>query len=167
MKKSFVLLSVALLLGYTAPAQTMSAAPKQLALARQLNQLMRDPAKPKQDVLIALNSCHVQQIIRDRDADVNLDNPLAMSFASGKSGWAVSSSNGFFELKMDFEWSDVTAVSYARSDDKDSKALYEIQIKRQKKNSTTNSELQLYTTDEAVVKNLVAQLNKLRQGCNQ
>jgi PBP1b-binding outer membrane lipoprotein LpoB len=67
---------------------------------------------------------------------------------------------------MDFEWSDVTAVSYAHSDDEDSKALYEIQIKRQKKNSTTSSELQLYTTDEAVVKNLVAQLNKLRQGCS-
>jgi hypothetical protein len=68
---------------------------------------------------------------------------------------------------MDFEWSDVRAVSYARSDDPDSKALYEIQIKRQKKNSTTSSDLQLYTTDEAVVKNLVAQLNKLRQNCSQ
>jgi hypothetical protein len=67
---------------------------------------------------------------------------------------------------MNFEWSDVTAVRYARSDDEDSKALYEIQIKRQKKNSTNSSELQLYTNDEAVVKNLVARLNKLRQGCS-
>ena len=164
MKKSFLLLSAALLLNYTAPAQTKSA-PDQLALARQLNQLMRDPAKPKQDVLITLTGCHVQQVIRDRDADVNMTNPLAMNFASGKSGWAVSTSNGFFELKMDFEWSDVTAVSYARSDDDDSEGFYEIQIKRQKKNSNTSSELLLHTTNEAVVKNLVARLEKVRLSC--
>lgn len=164
MTRSFVLLSTALLLAYSAPAQTKSATDQQ-ALARQLNQLMRDPAKPKQDVLITLGGCHVQQIIRDRDADVNMTNPLAMSFASGKSGWAVSTSNGFFELKMDFEWADVTAVSYARSDDDDSKNFYEIQIKRQKKNSNTSSELLLHTTDETVVKSLVARLEKVRQSC--
>lgn len=165
MKTSLILLSAALLLGYAAPAQTKPATADQQTLARQLNQLLRDPAKPKQDVLIALNGCHVQQIIRDRDADVNLSNPLAVSFASGKSGWAVSTDKGFFELKMDFEWADVTAVSYARSDDDDAKGFYEIQIRRQKKNSNTTSELLLRTTDEAVVKNLVARLEKVRQGC--
>lgn len=167
MKTSFLLLSVALLLGHSAPAQTKSAPPEQLALARQLNQLMRDPAKPKQDVLIAFTGCHVQQIIRDQDANVNLTTPLAVSYSSGKSGWAVSTSNGFFELKMDFEWSDVTAVRYARSAENDPQAFYEIQIRRQKKNSTTSSDLLLYTTDEAVVKNLVARLDKLRQSCSQ
>jgi hypothetical protein len=60
----------------------------------------------------------------------------------------------------------VTAVSYARSDEDDSKAFYEIQIKRQKKNSTISSDLLLYTTDEALVKNLVGRLDKLRQSCS-
>jgi hypothetical protein len=103
MKRSFILLSAALLLGYMASAQTKPGTSSQVGLARQLNQLMRNPAKPKQDVLIALNGCHVQQTIRDQDAGLNIDNPLAVSYSSGKSGWAVNTSNGFFELKMDFE----------------------------------------------------------------
>jgi hypothetical protein len=157
------LLLLALLLGGTARAQT-SAADKQ-ALAKELNQLLRDPGKPQQEVELKLSGCHAEQIIRDRKADVKTKEPINVSYNKGNSGWAVNLANGLFELKMDFEWSEVTAISYAHSDDKEDAKFYDLSIKRQRKGSTTTFDLTLYTTDEAVVKSLVRRLELVRKSC--
>ena len=152
-----------LLLGSTATAQTASATEKQ-ALAKQLNQLLRDPAKPKQEVKLEFNGCHVQQIIRDNDADVQMSQPVNVSVNKGNSDWAVNVGNGRFEMKMGFDWSEVTGLSYAPQTE-DGQRTYELRVKRQSKNSNVTTEMTLYTADEAVVKDLVRRLEKVRLGC--
>ena len=165
----FVLLS-ALVLSAPARAQAQTTAPAAQALAKEINQLMRNAQKPRQEVRLTLSGCHAQQLIRDQDADVHLSQALAMSYSSDKSGWAVKMDNGLFELKMDFEWADVTALRYARAEaDDDEPAHYQITITKHKKGSSGNTtfSLPLYTTNEAVVKDLTRRLEKLRLSCGE
>ncbi|MBD2714144.1 hypothetical protein KBK19_03745 [Microvirga sp. STR05] len=163
MKQHVLLLGILLLLGSAATAQTVAAAEKQ-ALAKQLNQLLRDPAKPKQEVKLELDGCHVQQIIRDNDADVQMSQPVNVSVSKGSSDWAVNVGSGRFEMKMGFEWSEVTGLSYAPQTE-DGRHTYELRVKRQSKNSNVTTEMTLYTADEAVVKDVVRRLEKVRLSC--
>jgi opacity protein-like surface antigen len=164
MKTSLLLLASLLILVSNTSAQTSPATEKQ-ALARQLNQLLRDPRKPSQDVKLELSGCHVQQTIRDTDADVRMSQPVAVSVSKGSSDWSVNLDNGRFELKMGFDWQDVTALTYAPDTDDDGHRSYELRVKRQAKNSSTTTTMTLYTTDEAAVKELVRRLEQLRQSC--
>lgn len=163
MKRPLLLFGVLLMLGSAATAQTVTAPEKQ-ALARQLNQLMRDPAKPKQEVKLELNDCHVQQIIRDNDADVQMSQPVNVSVSKGSSDWAVNVGSGRFEMKMGFDWSEVTELSYEPQTE-DGQRTYELKVKRRNKTSTVSTEMTLFTTDEAVVKDLVGRLERVRQSC--
>ncbi|GAA3997909.1 hypothetical protein GCM10022408_05770 [Hymenobacter fastidiosus] len=163
--KTLLLCAVALGLAGKAHAQVTPA--ESQALAKQINQLMRNPQKPKQEVRLTLRGCHAEQLIRDRDADVETTRPLAVSFGSGNSGWAMKMDNGVFELKMDFEWADVTALTYQLSTDDDEPRHYEIKIAKRRKSSTTSFELPLYTTSEATVKDVVRRLEKVRQSCRE
>src|SRR4051794_9249230 len=102
MKTSFLLILALFALHLPGRAQATSAETQ--AVVRQLNQLMRNPKKPKQDVTLTFKGCHAEQLIRDRDADVHTASPLAMSFNNGDSGWAVKMDDGVFEMKMSFDW---------------------------------------------------------------
>ncbi|HEX8426242.1 hypothetical protein [Hymenobacter sp.] len=135
------------------------------ALTKQLAQLMRNPQKPKQDVVLTLSGCHAEQVIRDRDADVQMPKPLAVSYGSGNSGWAVKMDNGIFEMKMGFEWVDVSPLTYESTTDDDGQKHFQINIKKQKKGSSTSFDLPLYTTNEATVKDVVRRLEKVRRSC--
>lgn len=163
MKRHVLLCGLLLGLGGTATAQAVSATEKQ-ALAKQLNQLMRDPAKPKQEVKLELNGCHVQQIIRDNDADVQMSQPVNVSVNKGNSDWAVNVGTGRFEMKMGFDWSEVTDLSYAPQTE-DGQRTYELKMKRRNKTSTVSTDMTLFTTDEAVVKDLVRRLDAVRLSC--
>ncbi|SHL61345.1 hypothetical protein [Hymenobacter psychrotolerans] len=163
MKRHVPLLGILLLSGSAATAQTVAAAEKQ-ALAKQLNQLLHDPAKPKQEVKLALDGCHVQQIIRDNDADVQMSQPVNVSVSKGSSDWAVNVGTGRFEMKMGFDWSEVTELSYEPQTE-DGQHTYELKVKRRNKTSTVSTEMTLFTTDEAVVKDLVRRLERVRQSC--
>ncbi|HEX8329638.1 MAG TPA: hypothetical protein VF629_19025 [Hymenobacter sp.] len=163
MKTSFLLLLATFACSFQGQAQ--SSPTETQAVVRQLNQLMRDPKKPKQDVTLTIKGCHAEQLIRDRDADVNTSSPLAMSFNNGDSGWAVKMDNGVFEMKMSFDWADVTALTYEPETDKDGTKHYQIKIKKSKKGSNISFDLPLYTTDLAVVKDITARLDKVRRGC--
>ena len=110
-----ILLLLALLLAGAAQAQT-SAADKQ-ALTKQLNELMRDPKKSEQTARITLSGCHVQQVIRDEKADVHPEEPINVSYSKGGSGAGFSLSEGVFEMKFDFDWADVAAVTYEKESD--------------------------------------------------
>lgn len=158
-----------LMLGVAAaarPAQAQTSAAEQQALMKQLDQLMQNPDKPRQDVHLALKGCHAEQIIRDRDADVQMTKALAVSYGGSNSGWAVRMDDGFFELKMSFDWADVTALTYAlEKGDDDEPRHYEIKIAKRKKGSSSSFELPLYTSNEATVKDVVRRLEKLRQSC--
>jgi hypothetical protein len=148
----------------TISAQAVSIAERQ-ALVRQLNQLLRDPRQPSQEVKLELSGCHVQHTIRDTDADVHMSQPVAVSVSKGKSDLSVNLADGRFELKMGFDWQDVTALSYAPDTDEAGRHTYELRVQRQAKNSNTTTTMTLYTTDEAVVKDVVRRLDKVRQGC--
>jgi hypothetical protein len=162
--KAFFLLTLALS-AFSLPSQAQSSPDETQAVVRQLNQLMRNPKKPKQDVTLTLKGCHAEQLIRDRDADVHTASPLAMSFNSGDSGWAVKMDNGVFEMKMSFDWADVTSLTYEPDTDDDGTKHYQITVKKSKKGNNTNFDLPLYTSDLAVVKDLTARLDKVRQRC--
>lgn len=162
--KTSVLVAAGLLWAGAASAQTVPAAERQ-ALATQLNQLLRDPKKPQQEVTVALAGCRFQQTIRDRQADVETSQPIAVSVSKGNSDWSVNVDNGFFEMKMGFEWSQVTELGYRRADD--GPRYFELRVKRRTKNSSLTNEMTLHTTDEAVVKSLVARLERLRRGCGE
>ena len=155
------------IVGAASPVSAQASATEQQALMKQLDQLMRNPQKPKQELHLALKGCHAEQIIRDRDADVQMPKALAVSYGGSNSGWAMRMDNGFFELKMAFDWADVTTLSYAlaKDDDEDEPRHYEIKITKRKKGSTVNFELPLYTTNEATVKDVVRRLEKIRQSC--
>ena len=118
MKMPFTTLMLLAAIGFGNAAQAQVTAAETQALSKQLDQLMRNPKKPKQDVHLVLNGCQAQQIIRDRDADVQMANPLAVSYG-GNSGWAVKVDNGVFEMKMGLNWADVTALTYAPGSDSD------------------------------------------------
>jgi hypothetical protein len=148
------------------PAWAQGTPAETQAVARELNELMRNPKKPKQDLKLTLNGCHGEQLIRDRDADVQTSKPLAVSFNSGNSGWAMKMDNGVFEMKMSFEWANVTALTYEPATDDDGQKHFQIKLKSSKKGSSTSFELPLYTTDEAVVKAVTARLEKVRQRCS-
>ncbi|WP_156109192.1 hypothetical protein [Hymenobacter sp. APR13] len=164
MKLLFLLLMSLLVPAGTAAAQTMSATDRQ-ALVRQLNHLLHDPRKPSQEVKLELSGCHVQQTIRDTKADVQMNQPVAVSVSKGSSDWAVNLDNGRFELKMGFDWQDVTALSYVPDTDDDGRRSYELRVKRHSKNTDITTTMSLYTTDEAVVKDLVRRLEQLRRSC--
>ena len=106
------------------------------------------------------------QTIRDTDADVRMSQPVAVSVSKGSSDWSVNLDNGRFEMKMGFDWQDVSALTYAPDTDDDGRHFYELRVKRQAKTSTTTTTMSLYTTDEAVVKNVVHRLEQLRLGCH-
>lgn len=144
----------------------VSGAEKQ-ALAKQLNQLMRDPAKPKQEIRLDLSGCHAVQTIRDNDpANVQTSAPISVSYnKGGNAGWSANMANGKFELTLDFEWSEVEPLTYTRTKDKDEDDPFEIKIKRVRKGGSTSFELPLFTTDEKVVRDLVRRLEKVRQSC--
>jgi hypothetical protein len=147
-----------------AQAQTTPATETQ-ALARQINQLMRNPQKPKQDMKLTLDGCHAEQLIRDRGADVQTSQPLAVSFNRGDSGWAMKMDNGVFEMKMSFEWANVTALTYEPVTDDKGQKHFNIKLNNQKKGSSSSFSLPLFTSDEAVVKDVTARLEKLRKRC--
>ena len=134
------------------------------ALSKQLAQLMRNPKKPKQDVQLNLIGCRAEQVIRDRDADVQMTKPLAVSYG-GNSGWAVKVDNGVFEMKMNLQWADVTSLTYEPSSDSDGQKYYEVKITKAKKGDNTSFEFPLYTTNEATVKDVVRRLDKVRHSC--
>ncbi|GAB3309758.1 hypothetical protein [Hymenobacter tenuis] len=164
--KSFFLLTLLLAatgLGHSAQAQATTAEVQ--ALTKQLDQLMRNPKKPKQDVHLTLKGCHAEQLIRDRDADVQMSNPVAVSFGSGNSGWAMKMDNGVFEMKMGFEWADVSPLTYQMTTDDQQQKHFQISINRDRKGTHSNFELPLYTTNEATVKDVVRRLEKIRKSC--
>ncbi|UOG74788.1 hypothetical protein MTX78_22055 [Hymenobacter tibetensis] len=167
MKKHFFFLALlaASCFSYDAHAQ-VSVAEKQ-ALTKQLAQLMRDPEKPKQDVILTMSGCQAEQIIRDRDADVQMPKPLAVSYGSGNSGWAVKMDNGMFEMRMSFEWADVSPLTYEPTTGDDGRKHFQINIKKHKKGSSSNTSfnLPLHTTNEATVKDVVRRLEKVRRSC--
>jgi opacity protein-like surface antigen len=160
--KTLVLLAASLLAG-AASAQTISATEKQ-ALAKQLNELMRDPKKPKQEVKLELSGCHVQQTIRDKGADVRMSEPVAVSVNKGGSDWSVNLDDGKFEMKMGFDWREVTAITYALNTNND-RRTYDLKVKRHSKNSDTTTSMSLYTSNETLVKDLVRRLEAVRQSC--
>jgi len=159
-----ILLLLALLLAGTAQAQT-SATDKQ-ALASQLNKLMRDPEKPTQSVRFVFTGCHVQQIIRDNDADVHPSEAVAVSYSHNGNGAGVNLSEGVFELKFEFNWSDVAAVSCEKEAEG---PYYQLRIKRGKKDgsssTTTTTSTTLYTTNAATAHDLTRRLEAVRQSC--
>ena len=155
-----ILLLLALLLTGAAQAQT-SAADKQ-ALAKQLNELMRDPKKPGQAARITLSGCHIQQTIRDEKADVHPEEPINVSYSKGGSGAGFSLGEGVFELKFDFDWADVAAVTYEKEADG---PYFQLHIKRGRNGSTASLNNTLYTTKEATVRDLVRRLELVRLSC--
>ena len=108
------------------------------ALSKQLAQLMRNPKKPKQDVQLNLNGCSAEQVIRDRDADVQMTKPLAVSYG-GNSGWAVKVDNGIFEMKMGLNWADVTSLTYEPSSDSDGQKYFEVKSRKPKRTTAAAS----------------------------
>ncbi|UYZ57934.1 hypothetical protein [Hymenobacter latericus] len=171
MKKLLIAAAACLLLGATsAQAQnTAAASAESKALQQRINQLMRNPAKPHQELRLELKGCHATQTIRDNQADVQSSvGPISVSFnKGGEAGWAAKVADGKFELALDFEWREVEPITYLRhkpDNDKD-QPPYEIKLRRVRKGNTSNFELPLYTTDEKAVLDVVRRLEKLRQGC--
>lgn len=162
MKKTLLLWALLLVVG---AAQAQVSATEKQALSKQITQLMRNPEKPNQELQFVLNGCHAQQIIRDNKADVQMSQPVSVSYSKGESSWGVKLKDGLFEMKLDFAWADVTNLSYERETDDDGQKYFELKIKSQKKGSGTSFDLPLYTTNETVVKNVMQRLEKVRQSC--
>ncbi|KAA9333290.1 hypothetical protein F0P96_09960 [Hymenobacter busanensis] len=166
--KSLILAAVAAFCVGTASAQTTAKAKpltEAQALEQHINKLMRDPAKPKQEIRLDLQGCHATQTIRDNDSDTQTSAPISVSYnKGGEAGWAAKVANGKFELILDFEWREVESLTYERNKDKDD-APYEVKIKRVRKSGSTSFELPLFTTDERVVRDVVARLERVRQSC--
>ena len=165
MKKLLLSLGLCEVLSHSITALAQAPPAETQTLTRQLNQLMRNPKKPKQDVTLTLSGCHAEQVIRDREADVQTSKPLAMSFNTGNSGWAVKMDNGVFEMKMSFGWADVTALTYEPVKDADGTKHFQIKLTKGRKGSQLSFEMPLYTTSEATVKDVVGRLEKVRQSC--
>ncbi|PJJ53295.1 hypothetical protein [Hymenobacter chitinivorans] len=167
MKTTVIALAFLGALAAATPSLAQTSVADQQALMRDLDRLMRNPQKPKQELHLALKGCHAEQIIRDRDADVEMAKPLAVSYGGSNSGWSMSMDKGFFELKMAFEWADVTSMTYAleKDEDEDEPRHYQIKITKRKKTSNVSFEIPLYTTNEATVKDVMRRLEKVRQSC--
>lgn len=165
MKKLLLVLALGGFFGHSTTALAQAPPTETQALTKQLNQLMRNPKKPKQDVTLTLSGCHAEQLIRDRDADVQASKPLAVSFNTGNSGWAMKMDNGVFEMKMRFEWADVTALTYEPVKDNDGSKHFQIKVAKGRKSNLMSFEMPLYTTSEATVKDVVGRLEKVRQSC--
>ena len=148
---------------HTARAQAPPAETQ--ALVKQLNQLMRNPQKPKQDVTLTLSGCHAEQLIRDRGADVHTSKPLAVSFNTGNSGWAMKMNEGVFEMKMSFEWADITSLTYEPVTNDDGPKHFQIKLAKGSKGNHMNFEMPLYTTSEATVQDVLRRLEKVRHSC--
>ncbi|GAB2772616.1 opacity protein-like surface antigen [Hymenobacter luteus] len=167
-----LLLVAALLATSAASAQTASS---DAALAKRLNQLMRDPAAPETEVRAVLDGCHFTQVIRKYRSAGQQNEAVVFQVSHQKNGadWAVKSDDKVeFELKLGVEWSQVTSLTYAPAlDEKTNRRYFEVKIKRErtaKNGSGTNSttlELPLYTSDEAVARDLVRQLEQVRRRC--
>ena len=158
MKKLLLLVVVLVYSAGTAQAQSAETQ----ALAKRLNQLMRDPAKAKQEVSVVLTDCHVEQVVRDNDADVKVSKPISVSYGSDQSGWAAKVANGAFEMKMSFAWKEVTSITYEPETEKDGRKHFQLLIKNDNDNSF---DMPLFTNDEATVRDLVQRLKKVRQSC--
>lgn len=168
MKTFFSILALLGALAAATPGLAQTSATEQQALMKDLDRLMRNPQKPKQELHLTLKGCHAEQLIRDRDADVQMPKPLAVSYGGSNSGWSMSMDKGFFELKMAFDWADVTSMTYAleKDEDEDEPRHYEIKITKRKKTSTVSFDIPLYTTNEATVKDVMRRLEKVRQSCS-
>lgn len=151
----------------TAQTSTSSA-----ALARQLNQLMRDPEKSETEIRVLLTDCHFTQLIRKyRTQPTDGTTSIQVSHEKNGADWAVKSNDKVeFELKLGSDWSQVTGIAYAPATrDKTGQPYYQLKIRREQKASgssnRTTFELPLYTSDEAVVRELVHQLDQVRRSC--
>lgn len=170
-----LLLAAALLAASAASAQTTSSS-ADAALTKRLNQLMRDPADPETEVRAVLNNCHFTQIIRKYRAAGKQQESVVFQVSHQKNGadWAVKSDDKVeFELKLGVEWSQVTSLTYAPAlDEKTNRRYFEVKIKRERPardgsgTNSTNLELPLYTSDEAVARDVVRQLEQVRRRCN-
>ncbi|WP_139925424.1 hypothetical protein [Hymenobacter sp. DG01] len=167
-----LLLAAALLAASAASAQTASS---NAALAKRLNQLMRNPAAPETEVRAVLDGCHFTQIIRKHRTEGKPDEAVVFLVSHQKNGadWAVESDDKVeFELKLGVEWSQVTSLTYAPAlDEKTNRRYFEVKIKRERSTkdgsgtNTTTLELPLYTPDEAVARDVVRQLEQVRRHC--
>lgn len=142
-------------------------------LAQRLNQLMHDPKEPDTEVRVALSDCHFTQLIRKYRARPD-EGATTIQVSHQKNGgeWAVKSNDKVeFELKLGSDWNQITALTYAPATrEKTGEKYYELKIKREQKgkngSSNTSFELPLYTSDEALVRDLVRQLEQVRRNCS-
>jgi opacity protein-like surface antigen len=165
MKK--LLLAALLLAGTAAQAQTSA---EVQALTRRLNELAHDPSEPATEIKATLSNCHFTEVIRKyRTAGSGESGNFQVSHQKNGSDWAVKSDDKVeFELRLGVEWSQVTSLTYAAAhDDKKNSHYYEIKIKRQAPgtDNSTTLEMPVYTADEAVVRDLVQRMEKVRRSC--
>ncbi|QJX46393.1 hypothetical protein HMJ29_05365 [Hymenobacter taeanensis] len=165
MKKTF--LAGLLLAGASAQAQST---PEVQALTRRLNELARNPDEPATEVRAQLSNCHFTEVIRKYRRDGSASGAFQVSHQKNGADWAVKSDDKVeFELRLGVEWSQVTALTYAPAHDEEkNRHYYEIKITRRPpgKNDSTTLEMPVYTTDEAVVRDLVQRLEKIRRSCS-
>ncbi|MFD2785796.1 hypothetical protein [Hymenobacter rubripertinctus] len=166
-----LLFLTALLSGPAALAQT-TPPPPTAALAHRINQLMRDPAEPDTELKVVLTDCHITQVVRQYRPNPTPDaTTVQVSHQKNGGNWSVRSDETVtFELTLGSEWSQVTALTYAlQHAEKTGRPYYTVQVNRRTKSengsSSTTLELPLYTPDEAVARDVVRQLEQLRQGC--
>ncbi|MBX0291471.1 hypothetical protein K3G63_13560 [Hymenobacter sp. HSC-4F20] len=167
-------LAAALLAASAASAQTASS---DAALTKRLNQLMRDPAAPETEVQALLDNCHFTQIIRKYRTAGKQNESAVFQVSHQKNGadWAVKSDDKVeFELKLGVEWSQVTSLTYAPAlDEKTNRRYFEVKIKRERAapngsgTSSTTLELPLYTSNEAVARDILRQLEQVRRRCGE
>ncbi|TGD81612.1 hypothetical protein [Hymenobacter wooponensis] len=164
MKKLF--LAGLLLAGASAQAQSVT---EVQALTRRLNELARNPDEPTTEVRAQLSNCHFTEVIRKYRTEASGAGTFQVSHQKNGADWAVKSDNKVeFELRMGVEWSQVTALTFAPAHDNETnRRYYEIKITRRPpgKDDTTTLEMPVYTTDEAVVRDLVQRLEKVRRSC--
>ncbi|TGE09747.1 hypothetical protein [Hymenobacter fodinae] len=164
MKKLF--LAGLLLAGASAQAQSTT---EVQALTRRLNELARDPDEPETEVRAQLSNCHFTEVIRKYRTDGSSSGAFQVSHQKNGADWAVKSDDKVeFELRMGVEWSQVTALTYAPAHNEEkNRRYYEIKITRRPpgKSDTTTLEMPVYTSDEAVVRDLVQRLEKVRRSC--
>ena len=164
------LLLLAALLG--GPAALAQPAPTPTVLAHRINQLMRDPAEPDTELTVVLSNCHITQLIRQYRPSPKADaTTVRVSHQKNGGSWSVRSDETVqFELTLGSEWSQVTALTYTlQHAENTGTPYYTVKVNRRTKtengSSSTTLELPLYTTDEAVARDVVRQLEQLRRNC--
>ncbi|MBT9393194.1 hypothetical protein KLP40_08460 [Hymenobacter sp. NST-14] len=162
-----LLFAVALLGGPVALAQ-----PAPAALAHRINQLMRDPAEPETELKVVLTDCHITQRVRQYRARPKADaTTVQVSHQKNGGNWSVRTDGAVaFELTLGSEWRQVAALTYTlHHADKTGAPYYVVTVNRRTQSATgsanTTLELPLYTADEALVRDVVGQLEQLRRGC--